>query len=1356
MSKRDLTDEELNDAYDQIGGGTRTELFDFQFQKSGPRKNWKNVVNKSTFNARLTQLRTPKPSDDIGDEITSALVRSIDQQIDTDPSIAPHHIIHFNMQAEGYRHAFQSTSFTVQEFSNGSERLDTYLQSLAEKLNSGEKFGKNENFQVEFTIIRRPGKGSGKKIRKPGRKAVETMLRNKRTIVKINNHDPLCCARAIVTMKAWCDRRDRMEGHRDYENLKRGLPIQEYKAKELHARANVPEGPCGISELEAFQKVLTPQYQIKVMAVDTPHMIIYHGPPAPRQILLVKVDAHFHGCTSFAGFLAKSYFCHECNRGYDHEDYAHHPCEGRKCTACHRLNCPDFKNTKDPTKCTACYRSFFGEDCYEYHLFRQAPGKKSICESFKKCPDCCKVIKTNDGKKRAPKKGAPQKHKCGIAECHNCRKFVDITTHQCYIQPLDPKEDLPKLRQGENIRKKAKRFLEANEEVTVEELAYKDPPLFIYADYEATQDEEGVHSPILICCEREDDEDTEVFYGSDCSAEFMAYLDDQATTEDGEERELIVVFHNLKGYDGMFILQQLYAEHRTVENQICVGAKVLSLQTGPIKFIDSLCFLPFSLASFPATFGLSELKKGFFPHLFNTSEHQEYVGTIPPRTTYDPEGMSKKKKAEFDAWYEEQVVNHVVFNLQEEMIAYCTSDVKLLKAGCQKFQAEFKVHGEFNPMEKCVTIASACNRYWRKKHLTPNTIAVEPPRGWHGSQNNQSMKALKWLKWCEFQLRRSTTPMTPQADRIAHAGNQGEHSIRTPARVLHVDGYDASCNTIYEFHGCVWHGCPRCFPNRNITSRVNPDRTVGELHEATQAKTSLLRALGYTVHEQWECDWDWEAATDPQIQEFLSLLELVEPLQPRDAFFGGRTGATTLHATIDESKGEQIRYVDVTSLYPYINKYGTYPVGHPHIITNPEGNDISNYYGMVKVDVLPPYELFNPVLPYRSGGKLTFPLCRTCVHQEQAKPMLNRSHICNHTPQERVIRGTWCTPELERAVDMGYQIVRIHEVWHFPEEQRVTGLFADYVNTWLKIKQESSGWPGWMNNEDDKTRYVQEYEQREGIKLDPEQIVKNPGRKATAKVMLNSFWGKFGERMNKPKTEQVTTPARLFSIVSDPLLNITTIRICTEDILEVVYTFVADDAPTGNKTNTFIAAFTTAQARLKLYESLQKLDKQVLYYDTDSVIYRWRPDLPSIALGDFLGEMTDELDGGDYIVEFVSGGAKNYGYVTKNGKVCCKVRGFTLNIRGSKQLNYQIMKQNVLDEISRPFEDQRRNIDVINPFHFTRNAATKRLKTVQRIKRSGLVFDKRVVDKNTFTSYPYGYALLQEEDINNVEMLIHL
>lgn len=119
---------------------------------------------------------------------------------------------------------------------------------------------------------------------------------------------------------------------------------------------------------------------------------------------------------------------------------------------------------------------------------------------------------------------------------------MDIRSHQCYIQPLDPKEDLPRPRRGQETRKKAKRFLEANEDVTVEHLAFKDPSLFIYADYEATNNDEGLHSPILICAEREDDDETEVFCGPDCSADFMAYLDEQAVTEDGEERELIVVF----------------------------------------------------------------------------------------------------------------------------------------------------------------------------------------------------------------------------------------------------------------------------------------------------------------------------------------------------------------------------------------------------------------------------------------------------------------------------------------------------------------------------------------------------------------------------------------------------------------------------------------------------------------------------------------------------------------------------------------------------------------------------------------------------------------------------------------------
>ena len=65
------------------------------------------------------------------------------------------------MQAQGYTHAFQSTTFSMKEFQQGSVQMQTYLQSLANELNSGEKFNTNSNFETEFTLICTPPAGSG-------------------------------------------------------------------------------------------------------------------------------------------------------------------------------------------------------------------------------------------------------------------------------------------------------------------------------------------------------------------------------------------------------------------------------------------------------------------------------------------------------------------------------------------------------------------------------------------------------------------------------------------------------------------------------------------------------------------------------------------------------------------------------------------------------------------------------------------------------------------------------------------------------------------------------------------------------------------------------------------------------------------------------------------------------------------------------------------------------------------------------------------------------------------------------------------------------------------------------------------
>ena len=85
------------------------------------------------------------------------------------------------------------------------------------------------------------------------------------------------------------------------------------------------------------------------------------------------------------------------------------------------------------------------------------------------------------------------------------------------------------------------------------------------------------------------------------------------------------------------------------------------------------------------------------------------------------------------------------------------------------------------------------------------------------------------------------------------------------------------------------------------------------------------------------------------------------------------------------------------------------------------------------------------------------------------------------------------------------------------------------------------------------------------------------------------------------------------------------------------------------------------------------------------------------------------------------------------------------------------LRQNLLEELTDPL-DERRNIDVVNPSFFTRHPATKQLKVSPRTKRYGLVFDKRVVDPDTFKSYPYGYtsSSFNDVDMENAETLMEL
>ena len=125
------------------------------------------------------------------------------------------------------------------------------------------------------------------------------------------------------------------------------------------------------------------------------------------------------------------------------------------------------------------------------------------------------------------------------------------------------------------------------------------------------QNAEGVFVANLLRYSSAEEETIHVLDGEDCALQFLQDLDHLVDVPDSDqEREIIVVFHNLKGFDGMFILHELYQQQREVVDQLTVGAKVLSFKSGPLIFIDSLCFFTQATGIFSKRIQLDGIEEG--------------------------------------------------------------------------------------------------------------------------------------------------------------------------------------------------------------------------------------------------------------------------------------------------------------------------------------------------------------------------------------------------------------------------------------------------------------------------------------------------------------------------------------------------------------------------------------------------------------------------------------------------------------------------------------------------------------------------------------------------------------------------
>ena len=364
--------------------------------------------------------------DNIGLALTETLHNAIEAELQRQQQPA-HHFVNFALTAHGFMHAYQTGNFTVGEFLQRTARLDEMLAKLASKLNSNESFNPERGFQVDVVFVSMPGPGSGHGNNyNPGRWCLDKENKKKRCIITIKNRDALCCACAIVTMRVHC--------HKGEGSV--GIRCNNGKPRNCITKRGIDLGPCRLEELRQFQHALGPQYQLLVMTRMKPFFFIFKGSTAPHQIRLLKSNHHFDGCMSFPAFVNHSYYCLDCEKGFNTNDGTHHSCQDNRCRVCGRFDCLDYvRGTRPSNYCTHCHNKFYGAQCKRHHFVTK------LCQTMKTCLQCQAQYTVVKG------------------QCHRCEYA------KCYIQLVVQEEKKPE-EEGEGSMEMP-------------------PPLFVYAHFKA-------------------------------------------------------------------------------------------------------------------------------------------------------------------------------------------------------------------------------------------------------------------------------------------------------------------------------------------------------------------------------------------------------------------------------------------------------------------------------------------------------------------------------------------------------------------------------------------------------------------------------------------------------------------------------------------------------------------------------------------------------------------------------------------------------------------------------------------------------------------------------------------------------
>lgn len=490
---------------------------------------------------------------------------------------------------------------------------------------------------------------------------------------------------------------------------------------------------------------------------------------------------------------------------------------------------------------------------------------------------------------------------------------------------------------------------------------------------------------------------------------------------------------------------------------------------------------------------------------------------------------------------------------------------------------------------------------------------------------------------------------------------------------------------------------------------------------------------------------------------------------------------------------EHFRYIDVCSMYPDAMFKGSFPIGMPELLKEQKCSEVpldrwcrrfskeseGNWLGMYEVSMLPPKRasnsktkaaLFLPVLPTRSEGRLMFTLypierqvytsmeiqyALQCGYRLQAvhQALVWRNHsktlfrsyiaifwclkfVCGGYPahvktvRQKTMHLADTLSKLELNFSEGDRSIvsRLKQVLnaryglltsaHSEQPQSLTDAYMVYYNLLARLSRDRPR---------DELFGVWSIELLAQIAV----LMDYPSSsmKLVCKLLLNSLYGKFGQRNEYPRTAMCQSQEEVWSYLSSPFTTVTDMQLFHDQydypldngeedaalFTRCQVTYKDGERPVQTRqlhafSHVVIAAMVTARARLKLLRTAHIIgEERCLYMDTDSLIYVndqpeisvKRPMISTLRFGSFLGEWEDEHPSPDEFLNgaFVSCAPKIYSYTTNTGKCITHIKGFKETVTTRQMFRFNHLKKTLLDKISTRADYQRFQADGIHRIH---------------------------------------------------------